>query len=53
MSRGARWREAADHSGPDSAHGTNPASAARVGYDVVSVATDANGNTDLKPLRKC
>lgn len=37
---------------PDSAHGTNPASAARVGYDVVSVATDANGNTDLEALAK-
>lgn len=37
---------------PDSAHGTNPASAARCGYDVVSVATDAEGNCDLADLRK-
>lgn len=37
---------------PDSAHGTNPASAARCGYDVVSVATDAAGNTDLADLQK-
>ncbi len=35
---------------PDSAHGTNPASAARCGYDVKSVPTDANGNTDLAAL---
>lgn len=35
---------------PDSAHGTNPASAARCGYDVKSVPTDANGNTDLSAL---
>src|SRR5688500_5607296 len=32
---------------PDSAHGTNPASAARCGYDVKSIPTDAQGNTDL------
>jgi glycine dehydrogenase subunit 2 len=35
---------------PDSAHGTNPASAARCGYDVKSIPTDANGNTDLVAL---
>jgi glycine dehydrogenase subunit 2 len=35
---------------PDSAHGTNPASAARCGYDVVSVATNDEGNTDLEDL---
>lgn len=37
---------------PDSAHGTNPASAARCGYDVKSVPTDRNGNTDLEALAK-
>jgi glycine dehydrogenase subunit 2 len=37
---------------PDSAHGTNPASAARCGYDVKSIPTDANGNTDLEALAK-
>jgi glycine dehydrogenase subunit 2 len=37
---------------PDSAHGTNPASAARCGYQVKSVPTDANGNTDLEALAK-
>lgn len=37
---------------PDSAHGTNPASAARCGYDVKSVPTDAEGNTDLKALEE-
>lgn len=37
---------------PDSAHGTNPASAARCGYDVRSIPTDPDGNTDLKALEK-
>ncbi len=37
---------------PDSAHGTNPASAARCGYDVRSIPTDAEGNTDLASLEK-
>lgn len=32
---------------PDSAHGTNPASAASAGYSVVTVKTDAEGNVDL------
>jgi glycine dehydrogenase subunit 2 len=36
---------------PDSAHGTNPASAARCGYDVKSVPTDSKGNTDLEALK--
>jgi glycine dehydrogenase subunit 2 len=37
---------------PDSAHGTNPASAARTGYKVRAVATDAKGNTDLQSLKE-
>jgi glycine dehydrogenase subunit 2 len=37
---------------PNSAHGTNPASAARCGYEVVSVKTDADGNTDLADLER-
>lgn len=37
---------------PDSAHGTNPASSSMSGFDVVHVATDANGNVDLEGLRK-
>jgi glycine dehydrogenase subunit 2 len=37
---------------PDSAHGTNPASAARCGYDVKSIPTDPDGNTDLAALAK-
>jgi glycine dehydrogenase subunit 2 len=37
---------------PDSAHGTNPASAARCGYQVKSIPTDAEGNTDLDALEK-
>jgi len=36
---------------PVSAHGTNPASAAMVGYKVVAVACDAQGNVELKDLR--
>ncbi len=36
---------------PDSAHGTNPASAAMAGFDVVTLPSDANGNTDLDALR--
>jgi len=32
---------------PDSAHGTNPSSAAIAGYQVVSVPTDGNGNMDI------
>ena len=35
---------------PDSAHGTNPASAAMAGFDVVTLPSDANGNTDLDAL---
>ncbi len=37
---------------PDSAHGTNPASAARCGYDVKTIPTDADGNTDLDALAR-
>lgn len=36
---------------PDSAHGTNPASSAIAGYEVVNVKTDADGNVDLESLR--
>ena len=36
---------------PDSAHGTNPASAAMAGFDVVELPSDENGNTDLDALR--
>jgi glycine dehydrogenase subunit 2 len=32
---------------PDSAHGTNPATAAMCGFQVVTVPSDGNGNTDL------
>ena len=37
---------------PDSAHGTNPASAAMSGFQVVSVASDAQGNMDLEAMRE-
>jgi len=36
---------------PDSAHGTNPATAAACGYTVQSVPTDANGGIDMEALR--
>ncbi len=36
---------------PDSAHGTNPATAAMVGMTVVEVQGDAYGNVDLADLR--
>jgi len=35
---------------PDSAHGTNPATATMAGFEVVTVASDAQGNTDLEAL---
>ncbi|MCH8940221.1 MAG: aminomethyl-transferring glycine dehydrogenase subunit GcvPB [Chloroflexi bacterium] len=35
---------------PDSAHGTNPASATMAGFDVVTVPSDDQGNMDLKAL---
>ena len=37
---------------PDSAHGTNPASAAMAGFDVVELASDADGNVDLAALHE-
>jgi glycine dehydrogenase subunit 2 len=35
---------------PDSAHGTNPATASMCGYDVVHVPTDEGGELDIKAL---
>lgn len=37
---------------PDSAHGTNPASAAMCGFDVVSIQSGDDGCVDLDALRK-
>jgi glycine dehydrogenase subunit 2 len=37
---------------PDSAHGTNPATAAMAGFDVVTVPSDARGNVDVEALKK-
>ncbi len=37
---------------PESAHGTNPASAQLAGMEVVVVACDANGNVDVTDLKK-
>lgn len=36
---------------PDAAHGTNPASAALAGFDVVEIPSTANGEVDLVQLR--
>ncbi len=36
---------------PDSAHGTNPATSAMSGMDVVPLTTDKNGNVDLEALK--
>jgi len=36
---------------PDSAHGTNPASSAMSGFEVVPVPTDNRGNVDLEALK--
>ncbi|MBP3876926.1 MAG: aminomethyl-transferring glycine dehydrogenase subunit GcvPB [Lachnospiraceae bacterium] len=36
---------------PDSAHGTNPASAAMAGFDVVSIPSDDRGCVDLEALK--
>ena len=35
---------------PDSAHGTNPASAKMAGFEVITLKSDAEGNTDLLDL---
>ena len=37
---------------PESAHGTNPASAIRAGYKIVIVKCDAYGNTELDDLKQ-
>jgi glycine dehydrogenase subunit 2 len=37
---------------PDSAHGTNPATSAMSGYEVVHLPTDAAGNVDLEALKQ-
>ena len=37
---------------PDSAHGTNPATAAMAGYEVVSVPSAARGGIDVQALEK-
>lgn len=37
---------------PDSAHGTNPASAAMVGYEIITIPSLANGEIDLAALQE-
>lgn len=36
---------------PDSAHGTNPASAAVAGFEIVEIASDKNGAVDIETLK--
>ena len=36
---------------PDSAHGTNPASASMVNYDVISVPSSSDGCVDIEALK--
>jgi len=36
---------------PDSAHGTNPASAAMAGFDFVAIPSDEDGCVDLEALK--
>lgn len=36
---------------PDSAHGTNPASSAMSGFEIVKIPTDADGNVDFKAVK--
>ena len=36
---------------PDSAHGTNPATAAMSGFDAVEIPSDSHGNIDLEALK--
>ena len=37
---------------PDSAHGTNPASAAICGYEVQTIKSNADGAIDIENLRR-
>lgn len=37
---------------PDSAHGTNPATASMAGFEVISVPSDGHGNADLEFLER-
>lgn len=37
---------------PDSAHGTNPASAAMLGYDVISIPSGPDGCVDIEKLKE-
>jgi len=36
---------------PDSAHGTNPASAAVAGFDIIEIKSDKNGAVDIESLK--
>jgi len=36
---------------PDSAHGTNPASAAIVGYEIINIPSNKNGTMDIEALK--
>jgi glycine dehydrogenase subunit 2 len=52
----AYFRDRKDHDRkvvivPDSSHGTNPASAALAGFEVVTIPSNANGDVDLEALK--
>lgn len=36
---------------PDSAHGTNPASASMAGFEIIQINSDINGNVDIEDLK--
>ena len=38
---------------PDSAHGTNPASASVAGFDIIEINSDENGAVDIEDLKLC
>jgi glycine dehydrogenase subunit 2 len=48
----ARGEQRTEVIAPDSAHGTNPASAAMLGYKLIEVHSDSRGRVDLGELRR-
>ena len=54
--KGVPWRSIGEGGGrsvvPDSAHGTNPATASMAGFDVVAVKPQPDGDIDLEHLRE-
>src|SRR5947209_13814808 len=48
----AKGEERTEIIAPDSSHGTNPASAAMLGYKLVEVRSDKRGRVDLEQLKE-